>query len=69
MLLLEGDKFSIPQFLKTKLEKEARKQIPYASAVGCPIYAQVCIRPDITYVVSVFRRFQSKFKDGPLKNC
>ncbi|XP_074266373.1 secreted RxLR effector protein 161-like [Silene latifolia] len=35
------------------------KNIPYASAVGSIIYAQVCTRPDIAYAVGVLRRYQS----------
>ena len=35
------------------------KNIPYASIVGSLMYAQVCTRPDITYVVGVLGRYQS----------
>ena len=35
------------------------KNIPYASAVGSLMYAQVCTRPDITYAVGVLVRYQS----------
>ncbi|MCI97250.1 gag-protease-integrase-RT-RNaseH polyprotein, partial [Trifolium medium] len=35
------------------------KNIPYASAVGSHMYAQVCTRPDIAYAVGVWGRYQS----------
>jgi phosphoribosyl-AMP cyclohydrolase len=34
--------------------------VPYASAIGCLMYAMVCTRLDITHVVGVFRRYMSK---------
>jgi len=42
-----------------KLEKEQMKNIPYASAIGSLMYAQVCTRPDIAYAVGMLRRYQS----------
>ena len=33
--------------------------IPYASTVGSLIYAQVCTRPDIAYIVGVLGRYLS----------
>ncbi|XP_073026820.1 secreted RxLR effector protein 161-like [Primulina eburnea] len=35
------------------------KNIPYASAVGSLMYAQVCTRPDIAFVVGMLGRYQS----------
>ncbi|KAK6119368.1 hypothetical protein DH2020_046888 [Rehmannia glutinosa] len=35
------------------------KNIPYASAVGSLMYAQVCTKPNIAFVVGVLRRYQS----------
>ena len=34
-------------------------KIPYASVVGSIMYAQVCTRPDIAYVVGMLGRYQS----------
>ena len=34
-------------------------KIPYASVVGSLMYAMVCTRPDIGYVVEVVSRFMS----------
>ena len=33
--------------------------IPYASAIGSLMYAMICTRPDIVYVVSITSRYQS----------
>jgi len=38
------------------------QKIPYASAVGSLMYAQVCTRPDIAYIVGVLCR------NGPLES-
>jgi len=38
-------------------EKGKMKNVPYASAVGCLMYAMVCTRPDIAYAVGVASRF------------
>ena len=36
--------------------------VPYASAVGNLIYAQVCTRPDLAFVISVFSRYLSNHR-------
>ncbi|XP_043702992.1 secreted RxLR effector protein 161-like [Telopea speciosissima] len=35
------------------------KNVPYASAIGGLMYAQVCTRPDIAYIISVLGRYLS----------
>ncbi|KAL1370160.1 hypothetical protein AAHE18_01G039700 [Arachis hypogaea] len=35
------------------------QNIPYPSAVGSLMYAQICTRPDITFAVSMLGRYQS----------
>ena len=35
------------------------KDVPYASAVGSLMYAILCTRPDISFVVSLVNRYQS----------
>ena len=35
------------------------QKIPYASAIGNLMYAQVCTRPDIAYIVRVLGRYLS----------
>ena len=57
--IMKGDKLSLNQCLKNDLEKESMKNIPYFSAVGSLIYAQVCTRPDIAYAVGVLGKYQS----------
>ncbi|KAL6311085.1 hypothetical protein AAG906_021200 [Vitis piasezkii] len=44
---------------KNDLEREQMKNIPYASAVGSLMYAQVCTRPDIAFAVGMLGRYQS----------
>ncbi|KAL0386504.1 UNVERIFIED_CONTAM: Retrovirus-related Pol polyprotein from transposon TNT 1-94 [Sesamum latifolium] len=41
------------------LEWEQMKDIPYASAIGSLMYAQVCTRPDIAFAVGMLGRYQS----------
>lgn len=35
------------------------KKIPYSSVVGSLMYAQVCTRPDLAYIVGVLGRYLS----------
>ena len=35
------------------------KSVPYASAVGSIMYAQVCTRPDLAFITGMLGRFQS----------
>ena len=35
------------------------RKIPYASTIGSLMYAMICTRPNITYVVSITSRYQS----------
>ena len=55
----KGDKFSLKQCPKGNLEIHEMQKIPYASAVGCLMYAQVCTRLDIAYIVGVLGRYLS----------
>jgi len=55
----KGDKFSLNQCPKENLEIEEMKKIPYVSAIGSLMYAQVCTRPDIAYIVGVLGRYLS----------
>ena len=57
--IVKGDRFNLNQCPKNDLEREQMKTIPYASAVGSLMYAQVCIRPDIAFVVGMLGRYQS----------
>lgn len=55
----KGDKLNREQSPKNEIEKDEMKNKPYASLVGSLMYAQVCTRPDIAFVLSVLGRFQS----------
>uniref|UniRef100_A0A2N9FCT2 Reverse transcriptase Ty1/copia-type domain-containing protein n=1 Tax=Fagus sylvatica TaxID=28930 RepID=A0A2N9FCT2_FAGSY len=55
----KGDRFNLNQCSKNDLEREQMKNIPYASAVGSLMYAQVCTRPDIAFTVGILGRYQS----------
>ena len=57
--ILKGDRFDLNQCPKNDFEREHIKNIPYASAVGSLMYAQVCTRPDIAFAFGVLRRYQS----------
>ncbi|RVW97571.1 Retrovirus-related Pol polyprotein from transposon TNT 1-94 [Vitis vinifera] len=56
---VKGDRFNLNQCPKNDLEREQMKNIPYASAVGSLMYAQVCTRPDIAFAVGMLGRYQS----------
>ncbi|RVW93240.1 Retrovirus-related Pol polyprotein from transposon TNT 1-94 [Vitis vinifera] len=45
--------------IKIVLESQEMQKIPYASAVGSLMYAQVCTRPDIAYIVGMLGRYLS----------
>ena len=53
----KGDKFSLSQCPKNDLQVKEMQKIPYASAVGSLIYAQVCTRPDIAFIVGMLDRY------------
>ena len=55
----KGDKFSLSQCPKNDHEVKEIQKIPYASAVGSLMYAQVCTRPDIAYIVGMLGRYLS----------
>ena len=53
----KGDKFSLEQCPHNDLERKEMQKIPYASVVGSLMYAQVCTRPDIAFIVGVLGRY------------
>ncbi|XP_074327898.1 secreted RxLR effector protein 161-like [Apium graveolens] len=57
--LSKGDKFSLKQCPKNELEIKEMQRIPYASTAGSLMYAQVCTRPDITFIVGMLGRYLS----------
>ena len=56
---MKGDKFNLNKCPKNDLEREQMKDIPYACTVGSLMYAQVCTRHDISFVVGMLGRYQS----------
>ncbi|XP_073041951.1 secreted RxLR effector protein 161-like [Primulina eburnea] len=55
----KGDKFILKQCPKNDFEEKEMPKVPYASAVGRLMYAQVCTRPDIAYVTGMLGRYLS----------
>ena len=55
----KGDKFSLKQCPSNDLERNEMQKIPYASIVGSLMYAQVCTRSDIAFIVGVLGRYLS----------
>ena len=57
--IAKGDKFNLKQCPNNELEIKEMQKIPYASVVGSLMYAQVCTRLDIAFIVGVLGRYQS----------
>ncbi|KAK8952136.1 hypothetical protein KSP39_PZI003213 [Platanthera zijinensis] len=55
----KGDKFSLDKCPKNEVEQKEMLKIPYASAVGSLMYAQVCTRPDLAFIVGMLGRYLS----------
>ena len=55
-----GKSLSSNQHPKTNAEIERMRGIFFASAVGSLMYAVLCTRPDIYFVVGMVSRYQSK---------
>jgi len=47
------------QYPNTKEETESMKTVPYVSFVGSFMYAMLCTRPDIYFVIGMVSRYQS----------
>ena len=57
--VVKGDKFGQFQNPRNQLEIDQMRTIPYASAIESLMYAQVCTRPDLSFVTGVLGRYQS----------
>ena len=55
--IMKGDKFDLNQCPKNELERKQMYNIPYASAIGSLMYAQVCTRPNIAFAVGMLGRY------------
>jgi hypothetical protein len=42
-------------------EQERMRAIHYASAIGSIMYTILCMRPDVSYILSATSRYQSNF--------
>ena len=58
-LVTKGDKFILSQCPKGDLEIQVMKRTPYTLAVRSVMYAQVCTRLDITYIIGMLNRYLS----------
>jgi hypothetical protein len=56
--IVKGDKFGEYQCPKNQYEKNKMKSVPYASAIGSIMYAQVCTRPDLAFTTGMLGRYQ-----------
>jgi hypothetical protein len=56
--IAKGDKFSEEQSPQNQLELSEMSNIPYASAVGSLMYAQVGTRPNLAFATVMFGRYQ-----------
>ena len=54
-----GISLSKDQYPKIPVEIENMKAVPYASAVGSLMYAMLCTKSDICFVVGIVSRYQS----------
>jgi hypothetical protein len=52
-------RLSTSQCPKTVEETEDMSKVPYASAVGCLMYAMVCTKPDLAHAVSVVSKYMA----------
>ena len=59
MSISKGDKFCLTQCFKNDLKQTEMQKFPYVSAAGSFIYAQVCKRLDIPYIVGMLGRYLS----------
>lgn len=51
-----GDKFSEDKYPKNEIEWEEMKGIPFDNALNSFMYAQVCTRSDIAFMVGILGR-------------
>jgi hypothetical protein len=56
--IVKGVKFGKFQSLRNQYEINEMKAVPYTSAVGSLMYAQVCTCPDLAFVTGMLGRYQ-----------
>ena len=57
--IVKGDRFSKGQYPHNDIKRDHMKAVSHSSVVGSLMYAQVCTRPDIAFVVDVLGRYLS----------
>ena len=68
--VVKGEKFGDYQCPMNKIQSDQMKFIPYASAVGSLMHAQVCTHPDLAYIIIMLGSFKSKkSRKGPPEGC
>ncbi|KAI5665082.1 hypothetical protein M9H77_24405 [Catharanthus roseus] len=55
----KGDKFNLKQCPNNDFKSKQMESIPYASVFGSLMYAQVCTRPDLAFIVNMLGRYLS----------
>jgi hypothetical protein len=56
--IVKGVKFEKFQYPRNQYEINEMKAVPYASAAGSLMYAQVCTRSDLAFVTKMLERYQ-----------
>jgi hypothetical protein len=56
--IVKGDKYESFQSHMNQYEIDQMKSVPYASAIGSLMYAQVCTRPNLTFVTGMLGRYK-----------
>jgi hypothetical protein len=56
--IVKGDKYESFHSHRNQYEINQMKSVPYASAVGSLMYAQVCTRPDLAFVIGMLGKYQ-----------
>jgi hypothetical protein len=55
--IVKGDKYGSFQSPRNQYEIDQMKLVPYASAVGRLMYAQVCTHPDLAFMTEILGRY------------
>ena len=59
-----GTILSLSQCPSSKVDLERMNGIPYASVIGSIMYATICMRPDVSYALSMTSRYQQNPGEG-----
>jgi hypothetical protein len=55
--IVKGDKYGSFHSPRNQYEINQMKSVPYALAVGSLMYAQLCTRPDLSFVTGMLGRY------------